>query len=347
VVPGPANHDPLRRLVIRGMAPRRAALLGSLAALAVAAGVARFGDDLGHAAQGLSLVVPVMATAVVGGRRPAQFVAALATLLFTLILPPLGTLHVRFAEDVVALVVFFLVAFAVGGLVAHRIEALSEIQEQRAALLRSVSHDLRTPLAAIGAAVSELQTVGLHPPDVQARLLELVGEEAERLDRLVANLLSLARIEGGGLEPRRQAVDLEELVQLASGRLAHALDGVEVRVDASPDLPLVLGDQLLLEQVVTNLLDNASRHTPKGSPIDVVIRRAGRSLRMVVVDHGPGVAEEDTERIFEPFHSGPMAGNGGVGLAICRSVLEAHGGTITVGAFPGGGAAFTVALPCR
>jgi K+-sensing histidine kinase KdpD len=341
------NDDPLRRLVIRGVAPRRAALLGSVAALGAAAAVARFGDDLGHAAQGLLLVVPVMATAVIGGRKPAQFVAALATVLFTLILPPIGSLRIRFAEDVVALVVFFLVAFAVGGLVAHRIEVLSEIQEQRAALLRSVSHDLRTPLAAIGAAASELQTVGLHPPAVQARLLELIGKEAERLDRLVANLLSLARIEGGGLDPHRQAVDLEELVHVACGQLPRALEGTEVRVDAAPDLPLVLGDQVLLEQVVTNLLENAARHTPKGRRIEVVLRPSGRSVRMVVVDHGPGVQRKDVERIFEPFRPGPPTGGEGVGLAICRSVVEAHGGTISVGEYPGGGAAFTIALPCR
>src|SRR5262249_27771116 len=158
------------------------------------------------------LVVPVVATAIMGGRRPAELVAGVATLMFTLVLPPVGSLRLRFTEDVVALIVFSAVAFTIGGVVARRVETFNRLEQQRAALLRSVSHDLRTPLAAIRAAVSELKTESLYDEAARMHLLEHVGDEAERLDRLVANLLSLARIEGGGLTPHRQSVDVAELV---------------------------------------------------------------------------------------------------------------------------------------
>jgi two-component system sensor histidine kinase KdpD len=173
----------------------------------------------------------------------------------------------------------------------------------------------------------------------------MVGDEAERLDRLVGNLLSLARVEGGGLEPRRQAVDIVELVQLCIARLARPLAGIEVVTVAPPGLPLVLADHTLLEQVVTNLLENAGRHSPPRAGIDIVLRAHGRVIELVVADGGPGVAPDQVATIFEPFRSGTTAGQSGIGLAICKAVVEAHGGTITVGDSPRGGAAFTVTIP--
>jgi K+-sensing histidine kinase KdpD len=339
--------EQLRRITVQGLPPRRAAVLGGLSVVVVGLLAALFGDGLGPAAQALLLVVPVTATAVLGGRIPALFAAALATLTFTLMLPPVGSLRVRFAEDVVALIVFTVVAFTISNLVAHRIEALAAVERQRAALLRSVSHDLRTPLAAIRAAVSELEDEALHPAHSRRRLLELVGDEAERLDRLVGNLLSLARIEGGGLQPRRQAVDLAELVRRCVARLGHALAATEVVVEAERDLPVVLVDHTLFEQVVTNLLENAVRHSPPGAPVEVELGATRRSIELRVADHGPGVPEDQVAGIFEPFRSTSTGGFGGVGLAICKAVVEAHDGTIAVRGSPRGGAVFTVTLPRR
>src|SRR5262245_12829183 len=141
-----------RALGARGLRPGAALAGGCVGVVLVTLAVAPFGDSIGHATQALLLVLPVVATAAAGGRRPAQVVAAVATLMFTLVLPPVGTLRVRFTEDVVALVVFFAVALSIGGLVAYRLETFGRLERQRAALLRSVSHDLRTPLAAIRAA---------------------------------------------------------------------------------------------------------------------------------------------------------------------------------------------------
>jgi K+-sensing histidine kinase KdpD len=339
-----ATTPPPRPLVVRGLRPWHATAIGAAAVVVVTVAVAPFGDSIGHATQALLLVLPVVATAVVGGRRPAEVVAAVATVMFTLLLPPVGSLRLRFAEDVVALVVFTAVAFITGGLVAYRIDTLRRLEAQRMALLRAVSHDLRTPLAAIRAAASELQDPSLYDAPGRRRLAETVGEEAERLYRLVADLLSLARIQGGGLRPRPRAVDLVELARLCTERLGRVLDGTEVRVRADADVPAVLVDHTLFEQVVTNLLENAARHSPPGQPIDVEVAAAGRVVELVVRDHGPGVPAAEQDAVFEPFRSGG-GGTTGVGLAICKAVVEAHGGTITVRDSPGGGAAFTVTIP--
>jgi K+-sensing histidine kinase KdpD len=334
-----------RRLVVHGVSPGLAALLGAggVGAASVVAGLVR--DDVGHAGQALLLVLPVTVTATLGGRLPALLTATLATLSFALLLPPVGELRLHFAEDAMALVVFSIVAFLTSGLVAHRIEAMAGLERQRAALLRSVSHDLRNPLAAIRAAASELQDDGLHDAATRGRLLDLVGDEAERLDRLVANLLSLARIEGGGLRPRPQAVDLAELVDGCLARLGHALARTAVVVHAEGGLPLVMADHTLLEQVVTNLVENALRHSPPGEPVEIELAHLASDVVLRVTDHGPGVPPDAVATVFEPFHRGDLPGSGGIGLAICKAVVEAHAGTITVRDLPRCGAVFVVTLP--
>lgn len=332
---------------MQGLSPRQATVAGTAAVAVVTVALLLLGDAVAHATQALLLVLPVAGTALVGGRRPALWAAGIATLMFTLVLPPVGSLRIRFAEDVVALAVFSAVGFLIGGLVGHRIQVLGDRDRQRAALLRSVSHDLRTPLTTIRVAVSELQDGGPYDDAHRARLLAHVGDEAERLDRLVANLLSLARIEGGGLHPRLQAVDLPELVDACVQRLGRVLDGTDVRVSAANDVPTLLADHMLLGQVVTNLLENAARHSPAGTPVDVAVRTSRRTVELVVADHGPGVPAEEVAAVFEPFRTGGATAGTGIGLAICKAVVEAHGGTIAVGDSPGGGARFTVRLPVR
>ena len=336
-----------RAVAVRGLAPVRAAVLGGIAVVALSLILAALAGNLSHAAQALVLVVPVVATAALGGRRPAQLVAGLATFAFLLLLPPAGSIRVHFTDDVVALLVFMIVAFTVGGLVAVRVEVLGELERQRAALLRSVSHDLRTPLTAISAAVSELLEESLHGPAARARLLALVGQEADRLDRLVGDLLSLARIEGGGLSSHLEPVDLGELVATCIAGLELRSAGTEIVAEIAPDLPSVRGDYALLQQVVTNLLDNAVRHSPPGEPVGLLVRRERDDVRIVVSDAGEGIAPEEISAIFEPFRSGRTAGASGIGLAICKAAVTAHGGSIDVRESATGGAAFTVTLPLR
>ena len=219
-------------------------------------------------------------------------------------LPPTGTPTVRVADDLVALIVFSLVAFAVGGLVASRVDALARIEQQRATLLRLVSHDLRTPLAAVVGAARGLRRDWLD--DAGRRdLLDMVVEEGMRLDRLVANLLSLARIEAGALQPRWQAVDLHEVVEQSTRRLEAVRRGRRgAGGGVEPELPLVQGDHGLLEQVVANLVENAIRHrrraaghgAGRGGP------RAGAASAWR--KRSPACPRPSAATIFEPFRRG-------------------------------------------
>jgi len=222
---------------------------------------------------------------------------------------------------------------------------MARVHEQRSALLRSVSHDLRTPLATIQAVTSDLRDGTQYPPETRDRLLDLVSDEAARLNRIVANLLSLSRIEAGALEPERQAVAVDELVAERVASLTRVLDGRRVEVDLGPGLPLVDADYSQLDQVITNLLDNAARHTPPGSIVRVSAVPLGPMLEMSVSDSGPGVPPQDRALVFEPFRHGRASTSSGVGLAICKAIVEAHGGTIGVDSSDLGGARFHLTLP--
>ena len=341
----------LRQVLVQGLPAWRAVIVGAIGVVAFALVDQLLDERLGRPAQALILVVPVAAIAMVGGRRPALIVAAFATFTFSLLLPPKGSPLVHEADDAEALAAFAVVAFTVESLVAYGVDALKRVERQRRALLRSVSHDLRTPLAAIVGAASEVRD-GQWLDDADRRaLLDVVVEEGMRLDRLVANLLSLARIEAGALAPRWQAVDAAELVQQSCERLEHVAErsGVALEVETAPGLPVVRGDYMLLGQVVANLVENAIRHSPAGQSVTVRAAAAteGDGVVLTVADQGPGVPPDQIESVFEPFRSGTNAGSSGVGLAICKAVVEAHGGTISVGERPAGGAEFTVTLPVR
>lgn len=213
----------------------------------------------------------------------------------------------------------------------RRVESQSEAL--RAALLSSVSHDLRTPLSSILGAGTALQTQHERLPEAgRAELVDTIVEEAERLNRFVQNLLDMTRLGHGKLEPRREWCDLQELLGRAQRRLRRELGTRELRVHAAPGLPLAHVDALLIEQVLVNVLDNAARYSPAGSAIEVELAARSSSLRLQVRDHGRGVAPADRERIFDMFyrvqsqdHTAPGTG---LGLAICRGILQAHGGSI-------------------
>ena len=240
------------------------------------------------------LVLPVVVAGVVGGRLAAVVVAVEGALALALVFLGAGVaLGVSVEEDLAALIVFLVVAVVVGGLVgtvatadrqrataeAARVVALQELDEARSGLLRSVSHDLRTPLAVIRAVATDLRSGTAYDDATRDELLGLVGTEAERLDRIVANLLSLSRIEAGTLQPDRQAVDLGELVTSSAERMERVLEGLAVTLDVAPDLPLVPADYSQVDQVVTNLLENAARHSTPGAPIEVTVARARHRAR--------------------------------------------------------------------
>jgi two-component system sensor histidine kinase KdpD len=221
-------------------------------------------------------------------------------------------------------------------------------EEMRSSLLSSISHDLRTPLAAItGAATTLREDMGTMAPHERYELLETVCDEAERLDRLVRNLLDMTQLESGTLRVKREWVPIEEIVGVALNRLESALLGRTIRANLHPDLPFISVDPVLLEQVFINLLENARKYTPPGSPIEISALSGGGATSIEVSDRGPGLPAGSEARIFEKFFRAKNTGCPGVGLglAICRGIVEAHGGTITAENRHGGGATFRVVLP--
>jgi two-component system sensor histidine kinase KdpD len=220
-------------------------------------------------------------------------------------------------------------------------------EELRSALLSTVSHDLRTPLAVVTGAATTLRDEAALDEPTRHALVETICDEAERLERLVRNLLDMTRVQAGVLEVKRDWVPVEEFIGSARARLATALVGREVRVSLPEGLGLVPVDPVLMEQVVLNLLDNAAKYTPPGTPIDVLARQDRGSVELEVADRGPGFDPKDADRLFEKFYRGAGShGRGaGLGLAVCRGIVAAHGGTIAAVPRPGGGARFIVTLP--
>jgi two-component system sensor histidine kinase KdpD len=231
---------------------------------------------------------------------------------------------------------------------ARRARLRMETEQLRNSLLSSVSHDLRTPLAVVTGATSAL--LDEHGPRDEAtrrELLETAHEESLRLNRLVRNLLDMTRLEAGALKVHKEAQPVEEVVGAALGRMEDRLRGRDVRTSIPDDLPLVPFDSALIEQVLINLLENATKYSPAGTPIDVDARVQDDKVLVAVSDRGPGVAPQDAERVFEKFYRVRQGEGGGVGLGltICRGIVAAHGGKIWVESRPGGGASFQFTLP--
>ncbi len=373
------------RIVTPEPSPPRGALVGLGLCGLVLVALVPVRHHVGSATPALLFTLAVGASALVGGARAAVLVSAAATAaLDVAFIPPYGTLSVLTLEGVVAVLTFLIVAGAGGVLVAregdrrreaegrerdlreltarledlHRgnvelseraaqADVLARIDDQRSALLRSVSHDLRTPLSVIRAVVTDLRMGVVHDDDTRAELLTLVSDEVDRLDRLVANLLSMSRIEAHAFSLDRQAVDLEELLVDRLRQLAPLFSELRLRTSIPEDLPLVDADYPQLEQVVTNLLANAARHAPSGTDVWVVVAHTAGAprVRVEVSDRGKGVADDERERIFEPFQRGAGSGSTGIGLAICKAIVEAHGGSIAVERTFGGGATFAFTLP--
>lgn len=224
---------------------------------------------------------------------------------------------------------------------AVQAEAVRRSDELKTVLLRSISHDLRTPLTSIIAGGSALGSQSLTAEE-RAELSDGIVAEGSRLSRLVENLLDISRLEVGKAEPRPGPVDLAEVLEAAR----QGQGGSEpIRLALDPELPLVNADAAQLERAFANLLENAVRYG-NGRPVQVRSRAVGGNIVVRVVDQGPGIPESEWGRIFEPFQHGDAAGAGsGLGLAIARGFVEANGGTIAVESLPGQGTSFVVTLP--
>lgn len=229
----------------------------------------------------------------------------------------------------------------------ERAQVQVETERMRNSLLSSVSHDLRTPLAAItGAASGLLQNEAkLEPP--QRELAQIAYEEAARLNRLLGNLLEMTRLESGAVEVDKEWQPLEEVVGSALGRMDAALADHPLQTRLPDDLPLVPIDSILIELVLVNLLENAVKYTPAGAPIELSATTEGAEVVVEVADRGPGIPAGEEQRIFEKFYRSRPTTTGGVGLGltICKAIVEAHGGRIWASNRPDGGAVFRFTLP--
>jgi two-component system sensor histidine kinase KdpD len=357
-------------------------LLASLAVVAVATLLVYPLKEIAPAVSlGVVYIPGVLLISTVWGLRLGLLTALLSAAAFNWFhLPPLGALDVSADHDLVALAVFAIVAVASGALAelararaaeserrreeadralaeleelaaerdrmqAEAIEAgaLRRSDELKTSLLRSVSHDLRTPLTSIIAAGAALDSPSVTPEE-RHELSEAVVEQGQRLSRLVENLLDVSRLQTGHAAPRQEPVDLPGLLEAARHSLGARGEAVRLALDA--DLPALSADPTQLERAFANLLENAVVHGG-GQPVLVRSRLVGPRVVVRVVDRGPGIPEGQRERIFEPFYRAEAgaAGNGsGLGLAIARGFVEANGGEIGVESLPGQGSSFVVSF---
>jgi len=224
-----------------------------------------------------------------------------------------------------------------------------EAEFLRNTLLSGVSHELRTPLAAItGAASTLIEAADGLPAHARSELLETIFSESERMERLISNLLDMTRMESGGLILKKEWQPVQEVIGSSLHHLESRLQGREVKTDLPADLPLVNIDGVAMEQVLTNFIDNAVEYTPAGTPIEIAARISDDQLTVEVADRGPGLPLGTEKRVFEKFFRIRAANNRrgiGLGLAIARGIVEAHGGQVKASNRPEGGAMFSFSLP--
>jgi two-component system sensor histidine kinase KdpD len=315
----------------------------------------------GYAAISLIYLLGVLLAGMVLARGPVLLVAALSALAWDfLFIPPRFTLHIGKFEDVLTFATYFIIALTVGGLTAQlkarehlaaQVQLAQNSERLRKTLLDCVSHELKTPLAAIGAASQELMRTASNGqnPEMLEQLAREIGDGSRRLNRVVNNLLDMNRLESGVVQPKQEWCDVRELIGSAVAIEGESLDGREVRIDVSDDLPLALLDHTLIEQAISKLIANAASHTPARLPIEVDASYQRDELAISVSDRGPGVPNESVEELFEKFYRGNdrKPGGLGLGLSIARGFVEAHGGRLTATNRDGGGARFTITLPVR
>lgn len=292
------------------------------------------------------------------GQGPSIFSAVLSVALFDFFfVPPYLTFAVAEAKYSVTFLIMLGVTILTGRLMIHlrrnaekanqaQIEA--ERESMMSSLLSSFSHDLRTPLTSIAGAASTLAApeAALSETD-RRRLCDTITQESDRMNRLVGNLVQITRVESGNLQIKKAGHSLEEIVGSALDRLEPLLSGRTITTEIPDDLTLVPLDDVLIEQVLINLIENAVRYTPAGSPIHIKTARDGQKAVVEVLDRGPGIPAGEKQRIFDKFYRGDSddKNGSGLGLAICKGIVKAHRGGIGVKDRDGGGSVFYFSLP--
>lgn len=313
----------------------------------------------GYGAIALIYLLGVLLAGMVLNRGPVLVAAALSALSWNfLFIPPLFTLHIAKVEDALMFLTYFIVAISVGSLTARlrarehlaaQIQVAEESERLRKTLLDCVSHELKTPIAAISAASEALVGAGLerNHAEREGQLATEIRHASRRLTGVVDNLLNMTRLESGVIEPNREWCDVRDLLQSAVARERDASNARTLSLHAPDNLPLVLLDHGLIEQAVAKLVANAETYTPADAAVEVAARCEEGALIIAVSDHGPGLPHGQEEKMFEKFYRGDQTKTGGLGLglSIARGFVEAHGGRLTATNLPDGGARFTITLP--
>lgn len=271
--------------------------------------------------------------------------------------PPQGTFTVADVQYLLTFAIMLAVALVISGLMESRrrqseakaaLAVEAETERIRSTLLASISHDLRTPLAVMAGASSSLAERGERFSDEErTALAQSIYRQARDMSEQVAKVLQMTRLEAGGITLDRDWAAVSEIAGSVLARLSEQLASHRLMVDIPADLPLVRVDATLIDQALANLLENAARHTPAGTLVRLRACREDNSVVISVEDFGAGLDDHDMERVFAKFHRGATEGAGGVGLglAICRAIVNLHGGRAWAERVPGGGTAFRMRLP--
>ncbi len=342
----------------------RAIVLGGFVA-SLATALAALPVEVSTATAALVYVLAVTAAATLGGIWAGLTASGISFLgLNFFFTEPFHTFVVTKPDDLIALVVFLLVSATIGALISTamtqraRAEARehearearqdAEVNSTRAALFSSVTHDLRTPLASITASVTGLLASDANFSDADRReLLATIRQEADRLNRMVGNLLDLSRMRAGAFTPSLLLAGIDEVVSAVVARLDPLIVDHELLVRVPDELPDIYMDVVQVDQVLTNLIENAARFAPAGSTITVKVEADNEVVQVRVTDEGPGIPDSERERCFEPFVRGTGSPGSGLGLAISKAVVDAHHGRIWIENGTSRGASVVFELPAR
>ena len=319
---------------------------------------------LGVAPGQLAVTVPfllaVVFIAVVWGRGPAIVAALASVILFNyLFIPPAYSFSVPSAEEGLLLISLLAVALVLGTLkdrmlrVEREVRALAASERLQKTILDAISHDLKTPLTTIMGSLNTLLSEGQRLGEGDRQELVVVAyDQAKRLDRLVTGVLEMTRLEAGAIRLRREPGLVADVIQSAVAQLGETLVERRCRIEIPPGLPSVSMDPVLLSHALANVLDNAAKFSSMDTPIDVEAHAADRCVFIGVADRGVGVPADELDRIFEKFYRRMQsdalqgaASGAGLGLAIAKGIVEAHGGRIWAEQRVGGGIVVSVSLP--
>ncbi|HEU4415106.1 MAG TPA: ATP-binding protein [Candidatus Angelobacter sp.] len=351
-------------------------LIATIAVAVTIAVLEALRPGLSQTAIALVLVLPVVLVALTEGRGPALYVSILAGLAFNFFfIGPFYSFRINRTEDAVAVIVFITTAVLVGQLSsrlekrvllteeqekelvhvrgeferaaaeAAQADALRKSEQLKTALLDAVTHDLRTPLTAIKAAITTIRGEAVTQ-DVQRELFEVIEEESDRLNHFIQGMVDLARLEAGEITLASKNVSADEIVEDALLRAESVLAGHSVDVAIAPSLPTLRVDPRLISQVIFSLVENAAKYSGPGSRISVAVGQTDGNIRFAINDEGPGISPELRTQVFQKFfRSGAQPGMG-MGLAIARGIVQAHRGSIWIEPGPGGkGAGVQFQLP--